>query len=110
MPSWLTGDVLDVRHEVRIFHNSRARKPKSRTESFALPTRISLSIPQQLRILGLDSFQGRQHSGIDDTRNITRIIIELARRGVKLKPNTAINPKRRWPWMGKRGKVLDGYH
>lgn len=44
-----------------------------------------------------------------DARNIARIIIELARRGVRLVPNTPIWPDRRWPWMGKSGQVLEQY-
>ncbi|TCD66457.1 hypothetical protein EIP91_001337 [Steccherinum ochraceum] len=44
-----------------------------------------------------------------DTRNVARIVIELARRGVRLRPNTPINPNRRWPWMGRYGKVLEHY-
>ncbi|KAG8340685.1 putative exonuclease [Trypanosoma vivax] len=31
------------------------------------------------------SFRGRQHSGIDDSRNIARILMELMRRGYKIK-------------------------
>lgn len=94
--------------------------------------RLSLSIPRQLEVLSLSPFEGRQHSGIDvsfrplcyfelnhvailnfylqDARNITRILVELAKRGLKLEPNTAINPNRRWPWMGKRGKILNDLH
>src|ERR1700761_141600 len=33
-----------------------------------------------------------------DSRNIARIVIELARRGVRMVPNTPIWPDRRWPW------------
>ena len=89
------------------------------------PRRRTPNIPAQLRALGLPEFQGRQHSGIDvcillcikmalltsyqDTRNICRILAELARRGVQLKPNTPINITRRWPWMGKKGRVLEEY-
>lgn len=113
MPTWITGDVLDVRSIVRhldVAGQGKAltsgRKPVSQFPS----RRVTLNIPRQLYALGLTPFEGRQHSGIDDTRNIARIVIELARRGVQLVPNTAINPNRRWPWMGKHGKILDGYH
>ncbi|KAG2364479.1 ribonuclease H-like domain-containing protein [Suillus spraguei] len=67
----------------------------------------SLNIPQQLQALGLPAFQGRLHSGIDDTRNIARVVTELACRGVRLEPKTSINPNRRWNWMGKPGEVLE---
>ncbi|PPQ64663.1 hypothetical protein CVT26_002753 [Gymnopilus dilepis] len=42
-----------------------------------------------------------------DTRNIAKIITELARRGVPLLPNTTIYPGRRWRWMGKYGQILE---
>lgn len=42
-----------------------------------------------------------------DTRNIARVMTELARRGVRLEPKTSINPNRRWNWMGKSGVVLE---
>lgn len=88
-----------------------------------------MGIPLQLQALGLPSFQGRQHSGIDvrnttfnvlkyalifilflfpqDARNIARIVAELARRGVRLQPNCIIDPRRRWHWMGKQGEILE---
>jgi 3'-5' exoribonuclease 1 len=84
-----------------------------------------MGIPLQLQALGLPSFEGRQHSGIDvrsaissilsyaltlltqDARNIARIVAELARRGVCLEPNCIIDPRRRWHWMGKRGEILE---
>jgi len=59
--------------------------------------------------LGLPSFRGRQHSGIDDTRNLARIMTQLALEGVRLQPNTVINLRRRWAWMGKGGKILEGH-
>ncbi|KAI9508487.1 ribonuclease H-like domain-containing protein [Russula earlei] len=92
MPSWIRGDVMDVRAEVR-----------------ALPRRISPNIEHQLRFLDLAPFEGRQHSGIDDSRNIARIVVDLARRGVRLVPNTPIQPGRRWPWMGRSGRILEQY-
>ena len=94
----------------------------------ALPRRMSPNIESQLRFLGLAPFEGRQHCGLDvsstprqppiwlrfvflfqDSRNIARIVVELARRGVRLVPNTPIQPGRRWPWMGKSGEVLEEY-
>ncbi len=44
-----------------------------------------------------------------DTRNVARIVIELARQGMPLRANTPINPRRRWQWMGKNGKVLEEF-
>ncbi|KAG6889726.1 hypothetical protein C0995_015024 [Termitomyces sp. Mi166 len=73
------------------------------------PRRRTLNIPAQLKILSLSGFEGRQHSGIDDSRNIARVVAELARKGISLHPNTVIHPNRRWQWMGKHGQILDGY-
>ncbi|EPT05896.1 hypothetical protein FOMPIDRAFT_1026780 [Fomitopsis schrenkii] len=117
MPAWITGDVLDIRKAVHILLDAAPDKRSNSSEQtgrhhafkFSMPRRMALTIPRQLAALGLSSFQGRQHSGIDDARNIARILAELPKRGVKLEPNTSINPRRRWPWMGKRGKILEDY-
>ncbi|KAI0374669.1 hypothetical protein BV20DRAFT_935217 [Pilatotrama ljubarskyi] len=116
IPPWLTLDVMDVRRVVGEWHAfvtggaDRGGAERRPTGAFPLPRRVTLSIPRQLHALGLEPFEGRQHSGIDDTRNIARLVIELARRGWKLEPNTPVNPNRRWPWMGKRGRVLEEYY
>ncbi|KAG6335879.1 hypothetical protein ID866_3216 [Astraeus odoratus] len=109
MPSWLKGDVLDVRRVVSVWAATRERSDNQQFKTTSTTGRQfrSLSIPQQLRVLGLGTFQGRQHCGLDDTRNIARIVIELARRGIRLEPNTSINPNRRWQWMGRQGEVLE---
>ncbi|KAG2116504.1 ribonuclease H-like domain-containing protein [Suillus discolor] len=106
MPLWLKGDILDVRKVVSVWAVASSNpdttiKPSPRSHI------RSLNIPQQLQVLGLPAFQGRLHSGIDDTRNIARVMTELARRGVRLEPKTSINPNRRWNWMGKSGVVLE---
>lgn len=49
-------------------------------------SRKKFSMPMMLRRLGLE-LVGRHHSGIDDARNITRIAIELIRRGAVFEPN-----------------------
>jgi hypothetical protein len=49
------------------------------------------------------------HSLPQDARNISRILAALAKRGERLVPNMTINPRRRWPWMGKKGKILEEY-
>jgi len=105
MPSWIRGDVLDVRKVV----SALSRFSKAYSSKPALPRRLSPNIESQLRFLGLGPFEGRKHSGIDDSRNIARIVIELARRGIRLVPNTPIQPGRRWPWMGTSGQVLEQY-
>ncbi|KAG2146922.1 ribonuclease H-like domain-containing protein [Suillus bovinus] len=106
MPLWLKGNILDVRRVVSVWAVAPGNvdttiQPSARSHI------QSLNIPQQLQALGLPAFQGRLHSGIDDTRNIARVMTELARRGVRLEPKTSINPNRRWNWMGKHGEVLE---
>lgn len=44
-------------------------------------------LEDQLRVLRL-SFEGRQHSGLDDATNIARVAIELARRGCIVRTNS----------------------
>ncbi|KDR73447.1 hypothetical protein GALMADRAFT_610486 [Galerina marginata CBS 339.88] len=108
MPVWIQGDVLDVRFAVLQWINSDpAPATKAPAKHVSGATRPSLNISAQLKVLGLPAFEGRQHSGIDDTRNIAKIVTELARRGVHLLPNTTIYPGRRWRWMGKHGQVLE---
>ncbi|KAF5386757.1 hypothetical protein D9615_001814 [Tricholomella constricta] len=110
MPHWIQGDVLDVRTSVLDWlHSCELPKYSPSTRGWDGPRRRTLNIPAQLKALGLPSFEGRQHSGIDDSRNIAKIIAELARRGISLHPNTAVHPNRRWQWMGKHGQILDGY-
>ncbi|KAJ7219074.1 ribonuclease H-like domain-containing protein [Mycena pura] len=96
LPDWMSGDVLDVRQLVTVHTALRKRGP-SRT----------LNIPAQLSAFGLPPFQGRLHSGIDDTRNLARILKQLALENVRLQPNTPINLRRRWYWMGKSGQILE---
>ncbi|CAA7267640.1 unnamed protein product [Cyclocybe aegerita] len=109
MPSWVQGDVLDVRSVVLEWLSSQPALPTEGGLPFEGLTRRTLNISAQLNVLSLPKFEGRQHSGIDDTRNIAKIVTELARRDVCLLPNTAINPGRRWRWMGKHGQVLEEF-
>lgn len=78
--------------------------------------------------LSLGEFEGRQHCGLDDTKNVARIVCALAKLVVDthndphetatrkvevatlaLAPNTGCNKavERRWDWMGnKLGKII----
>ncbi|KAF9065276.1 ribonuclease H-like domain-containing protein [Rhodocollybia butyracea] len=108
IPTWLRGDILDVNRlvtDIIIMQNYRGRKMKAMLARNH-PRRPSMNISSQLRALELPAFEGRKHSGIDDARNISRIVSECARRNICLKPNTHINPNRRWGWMGKPGQVV----
>jgi len=107
MPEWLRGDVMDVRKAVICWSEGRPSGFRRMPQPKAGEKRKSMGIPLQLKALGLTSFEGRQHSGVDDARNIARIVAELAKRGVSLEPNCIIDPRRRWHWMGKRGEILE---
>ncbi|KIP04762.1 hypothetical protein PHLGIDRAFT_75411 [Phlebiopsis gigantea 11061_1 CR5-6] len=107
IPQWLAGDVVDVRRVVAQWQQRSEQLHKPRPS--VAPYGTFLPMVRQLHILGLGAFEGRQHCGRDDTRNVARIVVELARRGMPLRPNTSINPHRRWPWMGRNGKILEQY-
>ncbi|KAF8630061.1 hypothetical protein AX15_003121 [Amanita polypyramis BW_CC] len=111
IPEWLQGDLLDVRMAVNDWldyrTNNSTLNAKGSVRRTRKGTRYSLNIPAQLKALGLPEFEGRQHCGIDDCYNISKIMIELARRGISLTPNTTIYPDKRWYWMGKQGQILE---
>jgi len=90
VPPWISSQFIDV----RALLCGRSRK-KHRT----------MNINRQLQLLQLEPFIGRPHSGIDDARNICRVLMELARRGRPLLPTTIVNVRKRWKWMGKGGRI-----
>ncbi|CAE7055072.1 unnamed protein product [Rhizoctonia solani] len=98
MPEWLRQDVVDVRRIVNSYI--------SRTESGKkyISRMHSLNMVAQLHALGLQ-FEGRQHCGMDDTRNVARILVELGKRDIRLETNTVIHPRKRWSWMARDGQV-----
>lgn len=72
--------------------------------SHLLTAPATLSLPSVLAALSLPAFQGRLHSGLADARNASRILIDLAARGMSLAPNRRVpesgrGRERRWPWM-----------
>ncbi|WOO83957.1 3'-5' exonuclease eri1 [Vanrija pseudolonga] len=127
-PGYLLGPYLNLKAGVEVVLMESARREKD-TSSSSSPKRslprlttamrrpptnaagptYHLPIPGQLKALGLGTFSGRQHSGIDDATNIARILAELAARHVVLDANARLPPAkgyRRWPWMGKPGEVI----
>ncbi|KAG8699013.1 hypothetical protein FRC08_005550 [Ceratobasidium sp. 394] len=98
MPEWLRQDVVDVR---RIVHSYLSRTDLGKVYISRTQT---LNMVAQLHALGM-SFEGRQHCGMDDTRNVARILTELGKREVRLEPNTTIHPRKQWYWMGRDGEV-----
>ncbi|GAA5990092.1 hypothetical protein JCM5350_001097 [Sporobolomyces pararoseus] len=86
--------------------------PLYQPNSLLLSPPPDLSVPSVLSSLTLPPFQGRLHSGLSDTRNISRIVLELAnQRRVELKGNRLVpdggkgGKERRWGWMGRGGEV-----
>jgi len=106
MPPWIRGDILDVRRSVSSWETDN-RQETTAVELPEISRRQPLNMHLQLQALGLPEFQGRPHSGIDDARNVARIMAELAHRGVRLIPNASIRPNRRWYWMGRPGEVRE---
>ncbi|THV07453.1 hypothetical protein K435DRAFT_257846 [Dendrothele bispora CBS 962.96] len=101
-PNWLQNNVMDVR---RVVKSWMAENGGSGSNG------ASFNIRGQLAALDL-KFQGRLHSGIDfcfpqDARNVSRIVTELARRGVKLQPNLTVTRRKRFNWMGRAGQVRE---
>jgi len=123
VPHWFRSDVMDVRRVVTGLAISRGQHPAAHpldhlTNQLTYPMapkpqhfrRPSLNINSQLNVLSLAPFKGRQHSGIDDSRNIARIVTELARIGTSLESNVNIDPGRRWYWMGAHlGEIWEEY-
>lgn len=76
-----------------------------------IPTTRGLAtpnIPAVLKALNLEPFEGRQHSGIDDVRNIARILQELVKpeRNWRVEANARIEGKdKSYYWMRRDGRV-----
>ncbi|KAG6376087.1 hypothetical protein JVT61DRAFT_2058 [Boletus reticuloceps] len=109
MPSWLRGDVLDVRKAVSVWaamnKASDTQQINAKVPFKGEHTVESMSVKTVSSHPRVDNMS-LSHTN-QDARNIARIVIELARRGIRLEPNTRINPKRRWQWMGRPGEVLE---
>ena len=59
-----------------------------------------LNVKMMLEWAGM-SFEGRPHSGIDDTRNIARLVIHLLSQGCVLSPNCDVkSTSAPLPWLG----------
>ncbi|KAG8925104.1 hypothetical protein FRC00_004332 [Tulasnella sp. 408] len=111
VPDYFLGDVIDIRRVVTSWVDNASRPTPCASRPSRLPhqrhgKRPSLNIPQQLQALSLGNFTGQQHRGIDDARNICRIMESLASRNVSLEANMFVNPNRRWYWMGRDGVVF----
>lgn len=109
-PSWIPLNILDVRQAFGSWYKGvylrKHNKYPHRNGAFSMNP--SYKLKKQLELLGLE-FVGREHSGIDDSRNIARILIALAARGAILRPNLDISTNRRFSWMGANGKIVGDY-
>lgn len=59
--------------------DEKAQTPAVNGHREPAPPKGDGSIPGLLQSLGMDEFQGKLHCGLDDTRNIARILIEIGR-------------------------------
>ena len=116
-PPWLGGNYIDLRATATAYfeRNDPTAASEAADPTFnALPSLAkrglaSPNIPAVLEALNLAPFQGRQHSGIDDVRNIARILQEITRprRGWRVIANATIKSReRRWRWMNRTGQVV----
>ncbi|EJU05690.1 hypothetical protein DACRYDRAFT_75019 [Dacryopinax primogenitus] len=130
VPAWVGQEVVDVRQLVRVaLRTFDETDPDTEPEPEPEPEpaqpegepererergtkHTGLSLPCQLHNLSLPPFQGRQHSGIDDARNVARVLQELARRGWVVERNSSLMLGEwglGWDWMGPtRGSVVRG--
>ncbi|BEI92629.1 uncharacterized protein CcaverHIS019_0502570 [Cutaneotrichosporon cavernicola] len=118
-PKYFLGRYLNIKEAVRTV---RAEEERRQNLHHPNPSRITtgrrtrprpgaqppLTIVDQLTALGLSEFEGRQHSGIDDASNISRILQAIGARGVHIEPNGVLSTAkaRRYAWMGNSGEVL----
>ncbi|KAL7416060.1 ribonuclease H-like domain-containing protein [Mrakia frigida] len=83
----------------------KAKKRKNNKKK--KPPKFYYNVTDILSHLNMAPFEGRPHSGIDDAKNIARILIEVESRGVLLEPNRFVRPgDRRWGWMGENGRLI----
>jgi inhibitor of KinA sporulation pathway (predicted exonuclease) len=118
-PKYFLGRYLNIKEAVRTVRSEEERR---KTLPHPDPSRITtarragrkggakppLTITDQLAALGLSAFVGRQHSGIDDATNISRILQGIGARDVHIEPNATLSQTtaRRYAWMGRPGEVL----
>ncbi|GAA5881302.1 hypothetical protein JCM3774_000962, partial [Rhodotorula dairenensis] len=141
-PAWLAGEIIDLRmltsaffatvkREKKLLLRSAEGSPGSASRSPSpppppppsealVPSHLltapsTLSLPAVLAALSLPAFEGRLHSGLADARNASRILVDLAARGMPLATNRRVpesagskGRERRWPWMEPgRGRPVD---
>lgn len=59
------------------------------------------NISDMLKEIGLE-FEGREHCGLDDSRNIARIVLHLASKNVRLEPNCNLKKNKAKPGKWKQ--------
>lgn len=118
-PSWLAGDMIDLR---RLVQGARAQCAGGAPAPGAVGAETageeadgelqvkklaSSTLADMLSAYGM-SFDGREHSGIDDAHNAARLLVELARRGTVLDTNRTVleygGKERMYGWMRRRSR------
>ncbi|KDN48897.1 hypothetical protein K437DRAFT_81984 [Tilletiaria anomala UBC 951] len=72
-PMWLRGPLLEIRKSIALLECLGLNSNQSTSNR-------DLTIDGLLNQLGLGTFEGRHHSGIDDAKNIARLVIEVGKR------------------------------
>lgn len=75
-PLWFRGPIMEIRKSIAMLEYLGLRHPNA----VARPAIRDISIEGLLEQLNIGPFQGRLHSGIEDSLNIARIVIELGNR------------------------------
>ncbi|CAG7846058.1 SubName: Full=Uncharacterized protein {ECO:0000313/EMBL:CCA66876.1} [Serendipita indica DSM 11827] len=110
-PSWIPYKILDVRKTFGEWYTQRylRRFTKNSRHNGSFSINHSYKLSKQLELLNL-TFEGREHSGIDDSRNIARVLIELSARGEPLDAaNLDTRPIRKYSWMGPNGSITANF-
>lgn len=107
--------VIEAVETIEIAEDEGYTTTTSPKPTILIPTTRGLAtpnIPAVLKALGLEAFEGRQHSGIDDVRNIARILQELVKpgRNWRVEANAKIEGKdKAWYWMRSNGRIAWKY-
>lgn len=68
-----------------------------------------LRLPEMLEMLG-EKFQGRQHSGLDDTKNIAFLLLLMLKDGVPLEVNDRLKPILTYHYKTRNGNVDNSFN
>ena len=89
----LDGTLLDLHYD-NYFWNEFVPARYAQNRSLSVTDAKTKLSPRMLELQGMQP-EGRLHSGIDDTRNIARIAMQMGRDGCRMYLNEALPMKRR---------------